>query len=291
MRTGLAVVWTFLLAALTGFLGAVFIKALRVRMGVIGYFATSLALQLVAVSFGLYAIAIIIAAQTILIGIYSEFQEKGLTLRQSSFYAILITALLIGSSIGFWVMAVKSKALLLAKAGIQGILDKAASLNLSWMSQIKAEDILFQIPSMIVIFLIASLALGLVFERSALNWLGDKARRRSGLTDLYAPDLSVWLFIFALLGAFSNTGILAIEVVSINILNITVALFFFQGLSVLGKYFLVFHTGWVWRSILVFLLVFQVPILLALIGLSDYWIDFRKLLLRRAAELKKRVEE
>jgi uncharacterized protein YybS (DUF2232 family) len=75
--------------------------------------------------------------------------------------------------------------------------------------------------------------------------------------------------------------------ISLNVFNVCSVIYFFQGLAVLGKYFEIFKVGFFWRFMWVLLLAVQLPILMSLLGLVDYWADFRKMFTKRSAEIKK----
>lgn len=90
-------------------------------------------------------------------------------------------------------------------------LSRAKELNLGMVAELKAQDIVSQIPSAVLIFIILSLGLALIFEPKVSRWVGVKMGTREKLTDFSAPDFVIWLFIGSLLGAFGQLGVKSLE--------------------------------------------------------------------------------
>lgn len=288
VKAPILLLWAVLLSLFTAVLGAAPLRVLRQAVGSASFWMLCITAVVSLILLGAHAFAFVFGVHTLLVGLNAEFEERDFTFRQSAGFSILITALLISSGFYTWSAWVGKGWLAQIINAVAGVLDKIASLNIDVFGAIKAEDIVVQLPSLVFIFLIFSLGLAFIFERPLARWAGVRMHYRERLSDFSVPEPIVWFFIFSLLGAFAQLGSKGIEGISLNVLNVTVVLYFFQGLAVLGKYFEVFKIGFFWRFLWVMLLVVQLPILMGLLGLVDYWADFRKAFVKKAAELKKK---
>ncbi len=97
------------------------------------------------------------------------------------------------------------------------------------------------------------------------------------LTRWKAPDGLVWIVISAGFGAFLPAH--NIKILSYNVLLIMAAVYFFQGLAILGFYFETKKTPKSIRFLVYFFIFFQqiLTIAVSIIGFVDVWANFRKL--------------
>ncbi len=292
LKVPFLILWAVILSAFTAVLSGAPLKVLRTLVGPAAYWMVGFALAFTTWGLHLYPLAFIIVTQTILVGAYCEFDERDFSIRQSALLSLVLTALVISSTFYLWV-AIRGKNWLGTLTDwMSQFLLKATALNIQILDGVKPEMLIAQIPSAILIFLILSLAFSLVFEKTISKWAGLPIKRREKLSDFSVFDAMIWLFIVSLLGTFAQTGVKSLEIVSLNVFNVCVAAYFFQGLAILAKYFEIFRVGPIWRALWVFLLVIQLPIVLSLVGVIDLWANFRKFFSRRAADLrKKRIQE
>jgi hypothetical protein len=292
LKVLLLLMWTLILAVFTAVLSAAPLKAVRTSLGSALFWVCGGALTTLAVIVHWYPIAFVIGAQTVLVGAFVEFEEHGFTLRQSSIISVLIATLSGASSFYLWSAITKHNWFQVLTGWISEFLTQAANLKVQIFDGLKPETLVYQIPSAIVIFLMLSLAFALIFERMISKWAGLTIHRKEKLTEFSNPDILVWVCTAALLGAFLESSPKPLQLFSLNVLNISILAYFFQGLGVLGTYFESFRVGLFWRTIWILILVIQLPILLSLVGIVDYWADFRRFFVRKAAEIrKKRLQE
>ncbi len=291
LRVPFLLLWTVILSAFTAVLSGAPLKVLRNVVGPVNYWAICFVLVAGAWGLHVYPLAVIVAAQAILIGAFSEFDEHNFSIRQSAILSLVVTGLVLSSGFYMWVALQGKNWIGALTEWINQFLQKAIELNIQVFSGVKPEVLIAQIPSAMIIFLIMSLAFSLVFERTISRWVGLNVKRRERLSDFSVFDAMIWLFIFSLLGTFAQTGIKSFELVSLNVFNVCVAAYFFHGLAIMAKYFEIFRVGAFWRALWVFLLVLQLPIVLSLVGVIDLWADFRKVFSRRAANLRKKQVE
>lgn len=290
-RVSLLVLWTVILSALTAVLGAVPLKTLRQIVGQGPYWLICVCLIAVSAGLGLLPLALILGINTLLVGCFKEFEEREFDLRQSAGFAILITALLFTSGFYVWTSIVGKGWLTQILTFVEALLTQAQAIKVDFLREVKAQDIVAQAPSAVFIYMIMALGLALIFEKRVSKWMKISYSHREKLADFHTPDAVIWIFIASLLGGFAQLGLKPIEIISINTLNVCLVIYFFQGLAVLATYFGAFRISAVWKVLWVFILVVQLPILMSLLGLVDYWADFRKALAKRAAQLKNEKKE
>lgn len=288
MRAPLLIFWTIILSLFTAVLGAAPLRVLRQTVGQGPYWLISICLVGLSIGLNWLPLALILGANAVLVGSFTEFEERDFNLRQSAGFSVLITVLLLSSGFYVWTSLIGKAWFSQVIAAVEGFLVQAQTMKIDFLAQVKAQDIVVQLPSAVFIFMIVSLGLALILESRFSRWVNVRITKKEKLTDFSAPDVIVWLFIVSLLGAFAELGMRPFEVFSLNALNVCLVIYFFQGLAVLGTYFEAFRIGVVWRFLWVMLLVFQLPILMSLLGLVDYWADFRRAFVKRAAQLKKK---
>ena len=292
VKVPLLVLWSVLLAVFTAVLSAAPLRVVRTTVGQGLYWVIGVALSAALLVIHFYALAFVLGAQVILIGAFSEFEEHGLTLRHSAVLSVFVASLASASGFFLW-SAFEHKNLFQAFSGwIAEFLKRAADMKIPIFAGLKPEVLVYQLPSALVIFLILSLALSLMLERPISRWTGILPQRKAKLSEYTNPDFFIWILILSLLGTFLNSATRPVQEVSLNILNISILAYFFQGLGVLGTYFEIFQIGFFWRLMWVLILVIQLPIVLSAVGVVDYWLEFRRFFMKKAAQLKKkRVQE
>ena len=292
LKVPFLILWALILSAFTAVLSGAPLKVLRTLVGPVLFWIMGIVLVGAAWMTGIYPMAFILGAQTLLVGAFTEFDERDFSLRQAASLSICLTALVAASSFYLWVAFYGKGWLGLITNWVTAVLQKAATLNLIAVEGIKAEALVGQLPSAVLIFLVMSLAFALILERAVAGWTGVAIKRRERLSDFSVFEAMIWVFIVALLGSFAHLNSKTVETVALNAFNVCVAAYFFQGLAILAKYFEVFRVGALWRALWIFLLVIQLPIVLSLVGIVDLWVNFRRFFTRRAADLKKRrIEE
>lgn len=135
-----------------------------------------------------------------------------------------------------------------------------------------------QIPSAVVILLVLALGVGLIFERRVFSWLNlprEKIASQLNLLEYRVPDYFIWVAMTAFLLTMVSFGGKAIAILAVNILNVAIVLYFFQGLAVLEVFLNSIRAGLFTRILTYIILVGQMLLFLSIIGLIDYWVDFR----------------
>ena len=276
-----------LLSVTTVILGAVpLLVARRALPGAVGrwiFWGVQFAIALGFVAAGIPFYGMIILAQALAVGVYVEVEQHHGTVFTSGAVAILAA---VGASIvtgGIWLQVTKLHLGDVLRQQLEPLVGQLTSVN-SGAHALTTDALIQQLPSGAVIALILSLALALISERRvSLSFrLRDyKADQRAALLAFRMPDVVVWLVVLAIAGAFLKHGNSLVELVSVNVLNALVVLYFFQGLAIVTQAFRVFKITGIWRSIWYVLIVLQLFLMVSLLGFADYWLDFRERLNRK----------
>ena len=140
-------------------------------------------------------------------------------------------------------------------------------------------DLIAQLPSVVLILWLVTLYLAVLLESRLVQRDPESAQGstlRQQLFEIKMPDPVVWVFIAALLGAFGGFKIAVVESISVNVLNVCFLLFFFQGVAVVTSFFDRLRMGVFWQGLFMLLIVVHLFLFVSVLGLVDYWMDFRE---------------
>ena len=273
-------VWALALTGLTYVLGATPLKVLRTWLGRPAYWAGGALLTagLLAVPGPINQLGYAFVSLVILVGVFAELEDSGLSLTATAFFTVLISGLLGAGAFAFWIFAVGKGAwrerLL---TGMEQTLKPVTDLNPALHFDLGA--LLWQLPSIVVILWMASLYIAVLMEAR----LGGRGTYRAQLAEYRNPDVVTWVLIVSLLGAFGRMAPPAIEAISNNALNVCLLLFFFQGIAVVARVLRTFRFGVGSQVLLMVVIVLHLFWFVAVIGLTDHWLDFRARLGKRSA--------
>lgn len=285
-RSSFLALWAVVMTTVTVVLGAPPLRVLRLVMGRFLFWILTVGLSLVMFGLGWKPIAIVFLLLTLLVGFYSELLESRWSPLSSAAVAVSLTSIIGSLCFVFWTLRMgKGWYLLLlgsVKSKFEGVALFRGDFNLG------VEDVLLQAPSGVVVLLLLASALLLVTEPRIREWAGKA--EESGLTYLKhfrLPDAFVWITIVSLLGSFLKSDFKWTQVLAINFLNVCVLLYFFQGLAVFTSLFDKMKLSAFWRVVWTILLILQLFIIVSVVGLVDYWMDFRNRFERRTKQINK----
>lgn len=259
---------SYLLTRTTVLLGAPFIRVMYRRYGPKIFWPTGIIF-----SAAMGPLWFMGASIWLTIGVFSELESRGTRWLWSG-----LLSLTLGSA-AFIAGAYRA----LSMQGISTLVELAEAVKtffserVQWTlpAEFNFENLIYQAPSIAVILLIVVLAHGLIFERLVCSWFRMAYERYASqvrLLQFKLPDAFVWTTMLAFLGSLFESQA---QWVFINVLNVCVALFFFQGLAILEFYFKALRVGILLRALGYFLFVFQLFVVLAFVGFIDFWVDFR----------------
>jgi hypothetical protein len=254
------------------FLGGPFLRVSRNAFGPVAYWTTGSIFFAIFAFLGLLPLAFLIGSTWLVIGIYGEFEERGYGNFWSALLAVSLGTLLLIS--GPNIMEMLSQ-------GIENFIAQLQSTEKGMMSGMKIESksIISQLPSIIFLLHMSSLGLALISDRKTAMMFGIRFERIASqirLLEFRAPDFLIWLAMFSFLLSFLEVGNDRVTVISMNFFNALMGVYFFQGLAVLEVFLLTFKAGTFTRIFVYFVIIGQLFFLLSIVGIIDYWVDFRK---------------
>ncbi len=268
------------MSVLFSFLGAPFLRALSVTAKPKFFWTSGIVLTAALLAGGLTLASIYISAIWMTLGLYSEFEKRGVNWRTAALFSL--TAAILFSS-AYYSLTIKyldqQNILSELLTPLQQTVNKAFPDNPIEIVTLKS-----YVPGLFFAMLLSSLALGFMLEAkvnrlfslrqvriaSALRWL-----------EFRLPDLFIWTSLFAALFSLVPVGIPVLQKMSLNIVIVSVVAYFFQGLAVTEFLTRTFRFGPFSKMILYILIVLQLAPAIVLIGIIDYWADFRKRLRKK----------
>ena len=250
------------------FLAALPIRYLRLTFGRKTFLLSSLASFGLLASLGLWQWAFVYSSICLLIGFYREMEEKRFSIFLASTIAVLATA---GTNLFALLGYIKF-------TGVQArslLMEKSMPLleQLQQYPQFKeatATNVLWYLPSGMVITMMIVLFVSLTVSRTP-----QTREQHFELRMFRLPDWAIWGFIMGLAGTFIQTEWTMVSIISSNILAVTLAAYFFQGLAVFNDFLDRLGLFGFWRMLAIFLAFFQMFIFISGLGILDYWFDFR----------------
>lgn len=292
--------WSVVMSAITIVLGGVPLKSLRREFGRSVYWLIGLATAAALFAAHFQIFAALYLSLIVLMGLFGEWEELGLSFMASAFFSLIITFLITCAGVAIWISRMGGQWRDIIIARMDEWIKPALSMSPS--IQVNTYDILLQIPSIVVVLWMAAIYLSVILERRTpsedeSDLYRAKARQdringafRPELDKINLPSPVIWVFILALLGAFGEFGLTNVQAVAVNLLNICLMLFFFQGLAVIYRFFAVFRIGFFWQVLLMVIIIGQLFLLVSLVGLVDHWVDFRTRLSKGREEMNKELQ-
>lgn len=279
------------MTGLTYVLSAPALKVLRRRLGRGWYWAFVTVLSGTLVVAHATPLGILFFSMGTLIGVFEEFEDMEFSLVASSFFTLLINTLLGAGAFAFWVSVTGPKWMQILVAAA----DESLSVfgTLPPLLQTNAHDVVTLAPSSVIMTWMVSIYIAVLLEGrlSTGDWavVPKAPSLRPQLVRLRMPDAVVWIFIAAIVGRFVNLAGMpaALSVISANVIRICGLLFFFQGVAVVYRFVERLRLSAFWQGLFLFVAVVQV-LFVSLIGLLDYWMDFRTRMTKRAQDFNRK---
>lgn len=279
--------WSVLLTALTGVLGGIPLRGLRLAAGGWAYWTVSLVAAVGLALAGWWFLAALFFALVMVVGIYTDLEDRGYSLSASGFASVLITSLGLAGGFGLWAAfrgptwpGILANQIETYLASIPGWSEKI---------QIEAKDVVAQLPSLTVVSLMIGLFLALLFQKRILALAGTVRFVPQRLSRFTVPDFFIWVLIAALAGIFLGAKNSWAMAIGVNLLNISAVVFFFQGLAVVTTFLRAMRASWLWQTLVLVIMVTQLFVLVSAIGLVDYWMDFRGRMNRRQQQTEREI--
>ncbi len=267
---------SILLSMVTVILHAPLLRVLRQAFGPWAFWILGLVVTGAAWLLSAQPLAMFIGSVWMTLGAYNELEQRGLGWWLSGILSVLLGtgAVCISLYIAFKVNGINTY------AEVQNLVEQfiVQIQQVNPAIKVDASDLMQQIPSAIAITLILALGVGLIFERRVFSWLNlprEKIASQLKLSEYRLPDFFIWVAMTAFLLTMVSFGGKAIAILAANIVNVALVLYFFQGLAVLEVFLNSIKAGTVTRVLVYIILVGQLVLILSIVGLIDYWLDFR----------------
>lgn len=139
--------------------------------------------------------------------------------------------------------------------------------------ELDVQKIVYQLPSIVICLFGINMWLAAVFDkRSKISILGRRVDK--DLKNYRTPEPFIWVVILSLLFSFLQVPVTGLQEVALNTLNVSLLLYFFQGLSVLSFIMDQLKFNLFFRMIVNFLFIIQILLPICL-GILDFWLNFR----------------
>lgn len=267
---------SILLSMLTVVFGAPLLRVLRQAYGPRTFWILGLLVTGAAWLLNAQPLALFLGSVWMTLGAYMELEQRGLGWWISGLISVSIGSLAAGLGL---LGAFKNNGIN-TYAEIQKLAEQFVQQVQTMNPAVKLDPTVLvqQVPSAIVIILIVALGVGLIFERRVFSWLNlprEKIASQLKLLEYRVPDYVIWIAMIAFLLTMVGFGGKATAVLAVNIVNVCIVLYFFQGLAVLEVFLNSIRAGVFTRVLTYIILVGQMVLVLSIIGLIDYWVDFR----------------
>jgi hypothetical protein len=267
---------SILLSMMTVVFGAPLLRVLRQAYGPWAFWILGLVVTGAAWLLNAQPLAMFIGSVWMTLGAYNELEQRGLGWWLSGILSVLLGTGAASISLygAFKVNGINTY------AEVQKLVEQFTEQvqNMNPAVKLDASVLMQQIPSAIAITLILALGVGLIFERRVFSWLNlprEKIASQLKLLEYRVPDVFIWVAMTAFLLTMVSFGGKAIAILAVNIVNVALVLYFFQGLAVLEVFLNSIRAGTVTRVLVYIILVGQLVLILSIVGLIDYWLDFR----------------
>jgi hypothetical protein len=217
------------------------------------------------------------------IGFYQEFEERG---RANFWIAMFSVALGSGVALLGPYLWAKASGFDLP-AVMRQSLDQALGQFLKGKNPselgIDTQAIINLFPSMVIGTVMMALGFSLMLDRKFATLMGlrfQKVASQMRLLEFKAPDSLIWVTMIAFLFSFLKGTPTEVSILALNVFNVVMGVYLFQGLAVLEVSFLAFRVGPIMKVLIYVLVVGQLFFLLSAVGVIDYWADFRQRLKR-----------
>lgn len=276
----LAVV-TFILTIFTVVIGAPFFRLIRNQYGRQAYWFLGLFFCIVLGLVNAYPYAILFSLLWITIGAYHELEVLGYSWKKAALAAVVVGILL---GLMFPVLLFDKLNVFTLKQFEDFFNQAFASLRaLNPSLKIEKDIIINSLPAIIIDLQLIMLATSVMFERRVHQLFKIPRVRPAAqvnLLEFRLPDYFIWIAMIGFLLSFQDFGSPGLSIFGINIVNIGIVLYFLQGLAVVEVFLIAIRAGSIFRAVLYFFVVGNLFILVSLIGFMDFWLDFRRRLIK-----------
>lgn len=260
-------VLTTLLSATVTFAAPLPARLLRLNYGRWAYWAftilSSAALVPLSLPWAISQFILLLA-----IGLFTDLEQMNIPMFYSALSSVFISGLSFVLLIIMWARMNGQGLATVVRAKV----DEALSMTQKMQSAelpVTADQVISMFPAVIAIGLMLLIFVSLVFGKA-----GDRKER---LTAFQVPNFMIWLFISSLAGTFlvDAEKYFWVQKAFCNVLYVTSAGYYFQGLAVVGFFFKRLKVHYFLKAAVFLVLSLHLFIFVAAFGLSDVWFSYR----------------
>ncbi len=275
LKSGILLLGSVLLTLLTFVLGAIPLLAFRRASGRSPFLLSVGAVLAIGASAQAWFFVLAWALISILVEMFVEMEKLGYDYKAAGILAVFISSM--GALGGFLVLKAKLGLELLTqfRSSLESLLLAASNGEGNVKAQVGF--LVQQIPSAVVILLIIGLGLAVYFEPKLSLWMGAKKENspERKLGDFKLPDFLIWVFILGVLFTFVEMGQPKVKLLATNVLNVSLLLYFLQGLAVLTFWLNRLKVGPFGRTFILLMVLMQLFLVVSFLGVMDFWFSFR----------------
>jgi hypothetical protein len=147
---------------------------------------------------------------------------------------------------------------------------------------IDVDTLTHQIPSLFVTIFALNLWIAVLFDARTQKRTGY-LKPQVEIKNFRTPEAFIWVVIVSLLFSFVKMPVPGLQEAALNVLNVSLLLYFFQGLSVLSYLMEILNFGSLLKMIVYFIFIAQLLLPICL-GILDFWLNFRNRLSKKRLE-------
>jgi hypothetical protein len=209
---------------------------------------------------GVYSAALMFGGASLVTWIFCECESQNIGYSASIGAAVLALAGVMAVALGYGIHSLGFD----PKTFVDAQLDLALTqLKMPAEFTVDKASLMKQLPSGLVIMVVVSMWLNTLLSVRMERWLGwvPLAQKhffvKSDLLRWKMPDEMVWLALASAAGAFFNLKPEWLSLLSLNVFNVVVMLYFFQGLAIIASFFVTKRVGPFWRWVAYFFIFSQ----------------------------------
>ncbi|MCB0377640.1 MAG: DUF2232 domain-containing protein [Bdellovibrionales bacterium] len=269
-RLAVSTAFAVLLSSTFIFLAALPLRYQRLVFGRNIFIGVGLAITAALASFQQWSWAVVYFGLSLLIGSFREFEEKGAGLFTSSLMAIFTTLGAGYMALKLWAETQSSSVSQMLEGQLSPFVSQLTEMP-QFKNSLTLESLIFYLPSGMIISMMLVIFVSLTIS-------GERKRPQplNRFKAFVLPDWMIWIFIGSLGATFALPQLPELSIIGGNVLSVTLAAYFFQGLAVFTCFLDSLKIYGFWRMLAYFLVFFQLFIFVSGLGILDYWFDFRE---------------
>lgn len=217
------------------------------------------------------------------VGLLSELEKHGFRFWNAAFIAS-------GATVFFWIFTTQLWLFEMKMTWHQMLLQAATEMitQMKAMATFKeatfvADDFAKQIPGALLSVLVVFVGFSVALERRIHQLFQFPYERRAAQMrplEFRVPDFVIWIALFSALFSMLETPE-PWKMIAQNLVTVCFSLYLFQGLAVTEVFLVFLRAGPILKFFTYFALVAQLILVISAIGFIDFWLDFRKRMLKR----------